>query len=236
MRPQGATAGFAPWTASEDKALRHAYVAGGIYVAHAHLPHRSVPSLFHRARRIGLYRRRRWTAADDAQLRNLWGVDMSLDEIAERLGRTPITTYWRAQKIGLPLGCPDGWERLSHAAERTGYCTSQLRRILKAAGVEMRRSITRETKPRGKRRKAHRWHIVVPESVDAAIKRWLATEPVSAAARRHGVTADVLARRLRLAGIKKTVAGKKHWRVSEVDVADALYGPAPRLLPAKRNR
>jgi len=61
----GALANFAPWTSREDATLRTCYARGGIKEAVAAIPARSQATLFHRAQRIGLKRRLRWTEADD---------------------------------------------------------------------------------------------------------------------------------------------------------------------------
>ena len=225
---RGALASFVPWTAAEDAIFRQAYNAGGIHGAIAALPKRNVNSLYHRAQRLGLSRRRRWSPIDDVRLRKLWNAELDLDQIAERLGRTQISTYWRAQKIGLPLGCPDGWEYLSHAAKRTGYDTGQLRTILAADGISLRCAIAA---PNRKRRGkvtgfVRRTHIVPPGAVDAAVEAWLEREPLEAAARRVQMCAETLARRLRSIGVTKDVGRKRYWRVSAEDVSRALEATA----------
>lgn len=214
---KGATAAFAAWTPVEDATLRAAYVRGGYKAALLALPSRSKASVLHRANRLGVQVRRRWTKADDAALGALWELGLPLATIARELKRSPCTTYWRAQKLGLSLGCPPGFEYLSAAAERTGYCTTQLRPILAWAGVKLRTSLGR---PTGAHR---RFHIVDPVEVDDALERWHATEPVQAAARRVGVSGDVLRRRLAMAGVQdRRTKKKQHWRVRADEVACAI--------------
>jgi hypothetical protein len=236
IRGRGATAGMARWTADEDAVLRRSYIDGGIEAARAALPHRTQSSIYRRAERIGATRRKRWTSADDASLRNLWGTETDLSEIAERLGRTLLTIYWRAQKLGLTLGCPEGWEYMTHAARRTGYTTSQLRRILEAAGAEISEAMTRRSPRRG-RRPMHRHHIVMPEVVDSAVSRWLETEPLETAARRRGLCSETLARRLRDAGIDKPKnMGRRWWRVTDDEVERALAHHRDLRKDAARHR
>jgi hypothetical protein len=214
---QGAATGFQPWTEREDQALRDVYESQGYKSACAALPHRTTGAVFHRAQRLGLKARRRWTRADDAQLSDLWESGLRLAAIAAQLDRTPITTYWRAQKLGLALGCPPGFEYLSHAAERTGYDTSQLRPILRWAGVTIQVALARPTKAK------RRMHIVDPESVDEAVAAWHQTEPLEAAARRLGMCAETLRRRLRAIGVTDEGRPKKHhWRVRFEDVERAV--------------
>lgn len=225
----GALAGCTPWTQEEIDALCVAWDAGGIYAARAALPHRSVAALYHKTQRLGRYRRRRWTLDDDRRLRALWSGETQLRQIAATLRRTTKTTYWRAQKLGLPLGCPHGWEYLSRAAKRTGYCTTQLRPILEAADVEVRHALARPAKRRGKRGAGRFAFIVWPADVDVAVARWLETEPLSAAARRVGVSADTLARRLLSVGVEKPRVGKFRWRIHPDEVALALAQPRPAI-------
>lgn len=212
------------WTEAEDETLRAIYgkVPNGYKRACEALPGRSPAAVFHRANRLGLTARRRWTKSDDAQLRDLWESGLGVSWIAKRLDRTPLSTFWRAQTIGLPLGCPDGWEYLSHAAKRTGYGTGQLRAILGWAEVEIKRGLSRPFR----RQAARRSSIVVPEDVDDAITRWHDTEPAEAIARRIGLSGETLRRWARAAGIDKREPGsKKHLRLTAAEV-DALTARA----------
>lgn len=223
----GAVSNFTRWAPDEDTKLRAAFPAGGARAVQAELPHRSRFSILNRARAIGLNRRPRWTATDDARLEFLWNAsELSLAEIALRLKRSPDTTYWRAQQIGLPLGVPEGWERLSHAAERTGYSTRTLRRILAADEVVIRRSLTkRDPRHTG----ARPTHIVPINAVNAAVEAWIETEPLHAAAQRLGMSDEALRLRLNRAGIVKPGGKNKlvHWRVrpEEVEMATAWKAP-----------
>jgi hypothetical protein len=238
----GALAGMTLWTETEDATLRASFAAGGIAAARTALPDRTKSALYGHARRLGLRRRRRWSLEDDARLRRLWDAELDLPDIAARLARTPITTYWRAQKLGLPLGCPTGWESLNVAAERTGYETSQLRRILSAHGAVIRRAVTRESKPRGRAvgtKNARRLrHIVARGEVDAAVAAWLETEPVETAARRLGWCGETLARRLKLIGVEGPGKARAHWRVraEEVEAAARVQLAKTRRARSERGR
>lgn len=147
---------------------------------------------------------RRWTARDDEQLRTQWG-EGSLRSLAAAIGRTELTTYWRARKLGLPRGCPQGLEYLTHAATRVGFATSQLRVILRAAGVRLQRSMSR---PTGAKRS---FHVVDPVDVDDAVATWLATEVLEAAAGARGLDGGTLLRALTKAGVEplKTSRGQR---------------------------
>jgi AraC-like DNA-binding protein len=217
-----------PWTDSEDAIVREHYAADGVRGVQALLPARSAASIHHRARRLNSLRRRRWTAADDAKLRSLWTGELCVREIASAIGRSAATTYWRAQQIGLPLGVPDGWEYLTTSAERVGFCVSQLRRILAAAQVPVRPVLARPSEARGrkarlagKRMQRHRYGMVWPADVDAAVQDWLECDTVEKHAERLGVSRETLSRRLRaLGGVKP--GGKRHWRVTDAEARAAL--------------
>lgn len=215
---RGALAGSRPWAAVEDGILREAYLTGGIYAAVAALPARTQSSIYHRAQRLGLERRRRWTTQDRERLCFLWDASHSLPWIARQLGRTLQTTYQRAQALGLALGCPQGYEYLTSAAHRCGYTAGQLRRILRWAGVAIHPALSRTARGR------HRPHVVDPSDVDEALERWHRTEPVATAARRLDVCGETLKRRLALLGVSAP-GGKRHFRVTPDQVAAALAIP-----------
>jgi phage antirepressor YoqD-like protein len=174
------------WTSAEDAALREHYVASG--AAHvAELVGRSTCSVRHRAQVLGLKSRARWTSRDDALLRELWG-HAPIGDIATRLGRPEIGVYHRAAHIlHLCVGAPQGLELLSHAAARTGYDCTSLRRVLRAAGVEVHRPSRSRIGARGRR-------FVDTYDVDRAVEAWLATEDVHVAARRHGQLGETVRR------------------------------------------
>jgi hypothetical protein len=205
-----------PWTPDEDARLRSTYPAGGLALAMAEIPGRSESSIFHRARRLGLNRRRRWTPGDDLTLEALWGEGLRLSAIAKTLQRTQATVYWRAQKLGLPLGCPEGFEYLSHAAERAGFSTGRLVQILRSHGFKVRAALAR---PRGV--ETRRFHVVAPEDVDAAVAAYVQTETPQEAARRRGINADRLRARLARIGIANEPGERKRMRVTDAQVEAA---------------
>jgi len=203
----GAAAGFRPWTDAEKAIVRERYEAEGAHKLGEVLG-RSWHGVFRMASRLGgLQRKRRWGTVDDRRLKTLWLSSDSLESIAGKLGRTPLTTYWRAYELDLPLGAPAGYEYLSAAATRTGYETSQLRVILGAAGVAIRPVRARTSKKRKSRA-----HFVDPFDVDRAVEAWLQLETVECAARRLGIGGDNLRRWLREAGHDKPPR-KYTWRL-----------------------
>lgn len=209
------------WSAEEDDLLRARYVSDGAAACAGALAGRTRGAVMHRAQRLGLMTHRRWTMADDARLRQQWGIGLSVEAVAKRIGRTPKATYQRAKVIGLPLGLQPGYERWTEAAKRTGYCTTQLWRICRWAGVEVHRAMSRPSKPRG-RRKAHasRHHFVDSFELDEAIERWHRTEAVHSAARARGLVGDTLRRWLHDAGLTPPDS-KRHWRV-DTEVIDRV--------------
>ena len=180
------------WTPEEDAVLRARYLTDGGKACARELG-RDPRSVFKRAHVLRLVRRPRWSPNDDAVLRDNWG-ELDLRGLSKLLGRTELTIYWRAGLLGLPRGCPQGYEYLSAASDRTGYATVQLRRILRWAGVKVRSTLSR---PERVRSRLYRYHCVVPFDVDEALAAWHRTEPIDVAAHRHGTDGATLKRWLR---------------------------------------
>lgn len=207
MKLLGALSHMEPWTPEQEALLVQAYASGGVKAAQLALPQRSRTSLMKRAERLGCYRRQRWTEEEDRKLRWLWDEPLGIDAIAEKLGRTRLTTYWRAQVLELPLGPPQGCEYLYVAARRVGYSTGdELRRVLDWAGVKIRLCRTRRGKHAGR-------YYVDSFDVDEAVERWLKTETAEAAARRLGISGEALREKLKRAGV--AISREQHARVTE---------------------
>lgn len=169
---------------------------------------------------------KRWTGAEAKRLRMAWGLE-SLRVIARKLGRSPITVYYFAQKLKLPLGCPQGYEYLTAAAKRTGFDTKSLRAVLRAADVKIKLAMAKPSKPRGKgKRRGSRTHVVLPDDVDMAVQRWTTKECLPDAARRLGTTREILRAALVAAG-HTPPRHKYRWRVlpAVADAAMASYRP-----------
>lgn len=221
MNRLGAVAHPQPWTESEIATLRAVYQHGGSHAAVAALPHRSRPSIFQKAIRLGLRNKRsKWTAGDHARLRRLWNADLTLEAIATALGSTPIGVIGVAKRLGLPA-VPEGFEYLTHAAKRTGVDVHQLRRILHACHVWVRPTLSRPP-PKGVT-PSHKRLMVWPAEVDDAIAEWFARETLQSAGERLGMTDASLKRRLAAAGVgKRRRARNARWRLSAADLEKAL--------------
>lgn len=192
-----------PWTREDDAKLAAVYSAGGIRAAASAFPERTRNGIYHRYYRTQKARvRLPWSTDDDDRLKAMWGAAESIDVIAEAIGRTEIATYWRAGKLGLRDRIPPGWEYLTSAAERAGFTSCQLRRVLKLHGKEVRRAFARPTEPRGKRRRRTHFQIVWADDVDEAVKAFVTKDTIEVAARRAGVSSETLRRRLRAIGVK----------------------------------
>lgn len=176
-----------PWTDAEDLVLRARYLRdGGAAVAAA--TGRSLNAVRCRARRLDLKgSKARWTRQEDLRLTDIWGA-MSIGNMALKLGRSRHAIEYRAKCIGLQLGCPDGFVYLSTAARLAGFTVHGLRSVLRWAGVAIRTSMS----PR-KRRK-WRQHIVDEIDVEDAVKGWMGTELLGAAARAREMVPTTLAR------------------------------------------
>lgn len=214
------------WTRAEDALLREHYPKGGIAAASAAIPWRTATAIFRRARKLRLYRRRRWTPADDRVLRRMWETDR-LSAIARTLDRTEQAVFQRAWELGMSRGIPRGHEYLNTAARRTGFAREQLAKILRWAGVAMHLT---ESHPSMKRSSHYRY--VDTYDVDEAIARWMRTENVTAAARSRRLCEDTLRRWLLEAGHTppKLRRGqqKPHWRL-DGDVIDRVVAARAEL-------
>lgn len=207
---------FTPWTDAEDSVLREHYHRGPD-AAVRHLPSRSRVAIKQRAWKLGLHARHPWNAVEDRKLAVWWESGLRLDAIAKKMDCTKTAVYHRARQIGLRLGCPDGFEYVTQAAKRTGFHGDTLLRILDAADVQQHTSLSAPwMKDWGGN---YRWRYVDPIEVDEAVAAWMASEPVTTAARRHGIADQVLRRWLRKEGVigGASKQGKPHQRVrSEV--------------------
>lgn len=212
-----------PWTPREDEVIAASLATLGVKGVLAALPHRTAKAIRGRARRLASGPARRfWHAADDEKLRSLWTGELTVKQIAKRIGRSPAMTYVRAHALGL-RGCPDGFEYLHEACARTGFDIHTLRDLLRKADVDIRLSLARPTKrsPSGGRGLKGRHTIVWPADVDAAVADYCEREPTERVAERLGVSRETLRRRLSV-----LLGGKperyKHWRVTEDEARRAV--------------
>ncbi len=72
-----------------------------------HLPHRTMTSVAARARKLGLISyARRWSTGDDQRLMRLTARGTTLEELAQRLGRTPEAIRRRASRLAIEPPAP----------------------------------------------------------------------------------------------------------------------------------
>lgn len=189
-----------------------------------------------RAHALDLRQKRRWTEHADARLAFDWGV-IPLREIAKRLGRTEAALYERARQLRLGLGCPQGHAYLTHIAVECGYSTRAMRYILRWAGVQLKRGMTRPgASKRGKGLHEYVTWVVERDRAREAVEAWLAAEYVSAAADRLGLDADTLTRLLVADGRAAKPDHKHRWRVP-VELCDevvAAYRSGETMAQAAR--
>lgn len=174
---------------------------------------------------------RRWTTREDRYLREPWGF-VPRDAILAHIGRSWLAIYWRAQKIGVGLGAPQGREYLTHAAKRTGYDVATLRRILAWGCVDMVPIASRARTDRP-------MHHVDPIDVDEAIALWHRTETPASAVRQRGdvCRGETLRKWLRAAGVlpagrmsrvKRGSKRKPHERFLSTDIDRVIAERAAR--------
>lgn len=220
------------WTPAEIELLRAVYPDGGADAAVAVLPSRNRNAILQRASILGLGRRLKWTPEESARLVRLWNSEMSLREIAAHLKRSEVAVYlYGTTRLGLPAGCPDGWEYLTEAARRCGFASKTMRSVLEASKATIRRALSFPKKSTAKpgSKKIRLRYIVSPGEVDAAVADWNEREPVQSAARRIGVHRSLLLARLKDAGVARARPlgrprknARPYWRVSVEDIAVAL--------------
>ncbi len=221
-----------PWTKAELEVVRSRYEMDGPTKLARELG-RTEQAVRHRGQKLGVVHRRRWTAAEEEELCLLWG-EKTLPRIAAHLRRSPEGVYRRAECLGLTRGVPQGFEALSVAARRTGYCDPTLRKILAWAGVKVRRTMSRP--PRGKTRLPCRF-CVDPFDVDRAVKAWLATETIGEGARRHGYSGETLRKWLAEDGKLPESRGRGcHVRVESTVVDTTVAARKGRSLTAHAHR
>lgn len=155
--------------------------------------------------------------------------------IARQLGLAPTTVLSIAYEMGLGTGKPQGMEYVAEAAKRTGFPAKTFDRILRWASVKRIKS-RREQATKTKRRA----HYVLPETVDAAVAAWLATETITSAAARRGLSRFALEQRLLRHPEAPVKAGRHNWRVPTTlidEVAAELSGQRLRgPLPSSARR
>jgi hypothetical protein len=96
------------WAEWEDAVIRDGYTSALPYAEIARqLPHRSPTSVAARARKLDLVSyARRWTIHDDQRLRRLTAHGGTLEDVAQRLGRTPEAIRRRAMRLGISPPAP----------------------------------------------------------------------------------------------------------------------------------
>jgi hypothetical protein len=157
---------------------------------------------------------RNWTASEVMKLGDLWERGSEMRVIRRVMGRSRRSIFEKAKRLGLTLGCPEGFEYLTDAFKRVGVCNSnQMRSILNWAGVKIRTTLSSEKATT---------HFVDPFEVDDAMKRWCNAETLRHASRRHRIRP----RTLRVLIVEHNAADpgpnkKPHWRL-DPDVVDKL--------------
>jgi hypothetical protein len=159
------------YAADEDAAVRATVAKGGSLQELATRLGRSPGALRLRAVKLGLaspVRRWRWSAGEDAALRDGYDTGLSCPEIACALpGRTPGAVAARAGKLGLA----------THARRWTAADDQRLRRLAGEHNIEDLARLLGRT-PDALRQRARRMRLVLREDDSARRrgKRWTAAE------------------------------------------------------------
>ena len=96
------------WAEWEDAVVRDGYTSALPCAEIARqLPQRTTTSVAARARRLGLISyARRWSTYDDQRLMRLIARGSTLEDVAQRLGRTPEAIRRRASRLGVEAPAP----------------------------------------------------------------------------------------------------------------------------------
>jgi hypothetical protein len=141
-----------------------------------------------RARQLGLHRptpRRRWSASEDAIVRDGYASGLSCDEVAAELAqRTPTAVAARARRLGLA----------TYGRRWTAEDDARLRRILALRSVDHAARLLGRT-PEGVRRRGRRLGLAAPRQAEAAPAgtRW--TEDEDELLRLHAAVLATLLKR-----------------------------------------
>lgn len=215
------------WTPAEDEVVRTMYRAIGDVATAAMLPGRSLVSVQKRASALGCAIRPDWSPSEDKQLILLWESGLRLSAIAKQLGRPAHGVYNRALKLGMQAGCPQGFEYLSAAMQRAGFnSTDQLRRVLKWAGVQVHMALSQ---PKTRHVSWHH-HYVDPTQVDEAVARWVRSETLVDAAKRHGISDMIMRKWLLRAGVIGARMGARTHRRVDPEVVDRVMAERKQKL------
>jgi hypothetical protein len=208
------------WTPAEDARLRHAYAQGGLTAARAAFPDASEASIYHRANRLKIPRRRWWTAAEAARQGILWGSPgLTLAALAKEFRRPPLAIYAKAHQLGLRRGVPDGYISISEAARRCGMERKPLLDLFRRSNVPTYETLARPTASK------YRFRYVDPDLAEKAVAAWTRTEILDPAARARGMCATTLRAILIAAGHRPP---RRHtfWRLRTADI-DAAVASRP---------
>lgn len=231
---------WTPWSSIEDGFIRQHYdgtKASLDRLRETMMPNRTLGSLRARVRRLGIGVYRRWTEDEKFDLESCWGAGLSLNRMAKRFKRTKLAIITQAKVLGLPMGCPDGFEYIKAAATRCGYAnTATLRKILNWAGYKARRSLSMPQRGSVVVGDGHRrpHYIVDSEAVDDAVARWHQTETVEQAARDHGVAGITMREWLIKAGVIERKSDKTQVRVATADVERVVREHAADIAAKKQ--
>lgn len=154
---------------------------------------------------------RYWTAAEDAMLRGLYGTDLSVSEIAERVGRTAGACRLRAQTLGLRR--PDhSWTAAEDARLRRDWGKVRTRDLARKMGRSPQ-VIRRRARTLGLR--SGRWFTAQEQSL---VRELYATHTAEQVAARIGRSVGSVYRLAERLGLEKC----RHWTDEEIDAVRRL--------------
>lgn len=158
----GITSGWKPWTLAEERVLRQHYVDGGVEECLERLPHRSIASIYGRARHLGLKtqvkftERKQWPNSEhiDNAIREVYQSTPTKGGVLALAGRLMRPRWWvskRARDLGLTV--PRFKEPEWCAAEEELLAINAHKSLCRIAHIFRRNGYTRTAVAIGIRRK-----------------------------------------------------------------------------------
>jgi len=186
------------WSDAEKALVRKHYGDIGAKGLLALLPTRSFGAITGMAKELGV-QTAHWSDAEHATLRKFFGME-SMSEIAKRIGRSANTCAREARRLGLThKDMTQGYVTIAQACRVHGFSWSEMRRVLRYAGLNGIRLLSEPDTASKAERGVRRYYPTL--DVEEAVEGWRNTETPGEAAARLGATAMTLRKWLRDAGI-----------------------------------
>lgn len=217
---------YRPYSKEEISVIERLYRSGGPSACAPFMPGRSEWCITKAAQARGFKRRPgKWSKEEEKLLCDSWHI-VDLEDIAKKLNRKKLGVYWKAKKLGLHIGTPQGMETLNACSIRTGFTAAAIVHVLKWAGVSLMRSQTVNRNWKGK----YTHQFVDTFEADEAVRSFLTSETLNEASRRTGIGRQSLYKFMVKEKAPHRPRKKRQWRL-QADYIDGVitkYGLKPK--------